>query len=304
MISIPNRVSLAEACLGGVAANPENVIVWATPSVAPRLIQMVPWEVTTDPPIVSNTAKWLVAVGGGKLIDRAKVLRRQHPGLKLAILPTLWGSGAEASPISVLDVGSRKEIQRSSDLLPDLIIHAPEFADSAPETLKKFACGDVWSHALEGFLSPLANDELRDDLAQVIHQIVALQMSNSAGWLRASAFACAAQAKSSVGLVHGIAHTLEPVMQMGHACLCSTYLLPVMLFNQERSPKWRLLGDYQFDVPAIVEIISRFHCHKTFLEGLPVIRDRWTQILRDPCSRTNSALVRPSDIEFFLNFRV
>jgi hypothetical protein len=34
--------------------------------------------------------------------------------------------------------------------------------------------------------------------------------------------------------------------------------------------------------------------------ALPVVEARWKDILRDPCTRTNGALVRPAHLAFFV----
>jgi alcohol dehydrogenase class IV len=298
MIALPPSVTVTEAIqqLAG------NVTVWSTPSVADRLRALVPWTVRTDAPSLSD-ADWLLAVGGGKLIDQAKVLREEHPQLKLAALPTLWGSGAEASPIAVLNVDGKKVIRMEPKLLPDVIVSHPGFAETLPPQLIKHACGDAWSHALEGFLSPLGTEETRADLATVMKRMLQQPIGYSDAWFELSALACSGQAKASVGLVHGIAHTLESIIGWGHAKLCSIILLPVMSFNQTRSPKWPFLAEHGLDDVIVMNVLRQLFKSASYAEALPVLKENWMEVLRDPCSRTNSALVRPADIEFFESFK-
>ena len=60
-----------------------------------------------------------IVAGGGTLIDRAKVFRRNNwPALNLVAIPTIWGSGAEVSPVAVL-TGAKKDIHFTDDLIPD-----------------------------------------------------------------------------------------------------------------------------------------------------------------------------------------
>lgn len=279
----------------------ERVLVWCTPSVAERLRALVPWTVHTDAPSLDD-ADWLLAVGGGTLIDKAKVLRAQHPSVKLAALPTIWGSGAEASPIAVLNQDGKKVIQMDAKLLPDVIVSHPAFAKTLSESAIKHACGDAWSHALEGFLSPLGTDETRAHLASVMKSMLRQPLGYSEAWFDLSAQACAGQAKASVGLVHGIAHVLESILGWGHANLCSLYLLPVMTFNQTRSPKWPLLSQNGLDEVILLNVLHQLYDRSAYAEALPALKENWMKVLRDPCSRTNSALVRPADIEWFEAF--
>lgn len=298
MIELPPVQTLAETVgrLGTV-----RVAVWCTNSVVDRLRTLVPWNVKTEAPPL-NGADWLVAAGGGTLIDQAKVLRGQHPSVKLAALPTLWGSGAEASPIAVLNQEGRKMIRMAPAMLPDVIVTHPEFAKMLPAEMIKHACGDAWSHALEGFLSPIGSDETRADLAAVMKGMLQQPLGYAEAWFELSALACAGQAKASVGLVHGIAHALEGVVGWGHARLCSLYLLPVMTFNQTRSPKWPFLAEHGIDDVIVLDVLRQLFDPAAYAEALPALLVNWMKVLRDPCSRTNSALVRPADIEFFESF--
>ncbi len=294
MIELPPQCNLDEAIerLGG------KVVVWATPSVRDRL----PWKVSAGLP---DDAGWLLAAGGGTLIDRAKVARATRPGLKLAALPTIWGSGAEASSIAVQNEGSVKAIRIAADLRPDLIVSHPAFAESLPAHLVKSACGDTWAHALEGFLSPLASDDLRADLAEVIRRMLALPLAFSPEWFEVSALACAGQSQAGVGLVHGAAHVLEvaPGIKSGHAKLCTALLLPVMRFNSTQSEKWsKLMQAHALPEQEIWKVLRALFDAADFAALRPALFAHWRTILRDPCTRTNSALVRPGDLAFLENF--
>ena len=294
MIELPPQCPLAEA----IERLGPNIVVWATPSVRDRL----PWKVSSALP---DDAEWLLAVGGGTLIDRAKIARAARPGLKLAALPTIWGSGAEASPIAVLNDGAVKTIRMSPDLLPDLIVSHPEIARTLPAHLVKAACGDTWAHALEGFLSPLASDELRADLAEVIRRLLALPLAFAPEWFEVSALACAGQSQAGVGLIHGAAHVLElaPGSQWSHAHLCSLLLLPVVRFNSTRSEKWnRLMQAHALPEQEIWKVLRALFDAADFAALRPALAAHWRTILRDPCTRTNSALVRPGDLAFLENF--
>lgn len=249
----------------------------------------------------------LLVVGGGSRMDRAKRWRaEQSPNTRLILIPSLWGSGAEVSPIVAITEAGGKHIQMGPQFLPDYRSVWPELALSVPPKVALHACGDSWSHALEGFLSPLATDPVRDELAEVIRTLTALPLGNDPRWFEASARACAGQAKASVGLVHGIAHTLEGPLAAqghrgwGHARLCATYLYPVMAYNVSCNQKWpEMAAKYQLDAAAIDAILQKLFDPKDYREILPVLEASWPQVIRDVSSRTNSALVRPAALEFF-----
>ncbi len=249
----------------------------------------------------------LLVVGGGSRMDRAKRWRaEQSPSTRLIVIPSLWGSGAEVSPIVAITEGGGKHIQMGPQFLPDYRSVWPELAKSIPPNVALHACGDSWSHALEGFLSPLATDLVREELADVIRTLTALPLANDPRWFEASARACTGQSKASVGLVHGIAHTLEGLLGpqghpgWGHARLCATYLYPVMAYNVSCNQKWpEMAAKHHLDTAAIDTILQKLFDAKGYREILPVLEASWPQVIRDVSSRTNSALVRPAAIAFF-----
>ena len=286
-----------------------RTVLLTTPSVSKRAAESLPFKLARGLDILPNDLDTLIVIGGGTLMDEAKAWRAHHaPGTRLIAIPSLWGSGAEVSPVAVLNRQGKMEIHLGDELVPDIRCLWPQLALSVPDHLARYACGDAWSHALEGFLSPLADSNLQQDLADVIQQMVNLPLGNDPRWFELSARACTGQARSSVGLVHGIAHSLErylraefPGAGWGHARLCSLYLWPVIEFNRQHSPKWdRLTDQYQLDGATILKLLQDLHEPDSYEQLLDLLDQHWMEILRDPCSRTNSALVRPASKTFFM----
>lgn len=289
---------LLEADLG-------RAVLLCTPSVLDRVAGW-PFERVESISALPSGLDTLVVVGGGGLIDRAKAWRvDDSPSTRLVAVPSIWGSGAEASPVVVLDGESDKHIRMGPEFLPEVRCYWPALADSLPGDLARFACGDAWSHALEGFLSPLADDAVRADLAGVIRTLSELPIGADARWFKPSGDACAGQARAGVGLVHGIAHTLEPGLRRedagwGHARLCASFAWPVMAFNRRQGDKWyRLFAEYDLDAAAVFERLRELHSPSDFDVALPFLAARWMDVLRDPCTRTNSSLVRRDALHFF-----
>lgn len=276
-------------------------MVWAGASVRQRVAAALPWRVTEPEQELAQGTDWLVVVGGGELMDSAKGLRFVRSDFRLALIPSIWGSGAEASPVVVRSVAGRKEIRIDPKGLPNAVIYWPELGLSVPSGRQLTACGDCWAHALEGFLSPLATAELREMLAEIIRRLLELPLAYDPRWFELSAAACAAQARASAGLVHGLAHTLEgplrrqqPDIGWHHARLCSVYLNPVMRLNRECSDKWhQLLAQYGLEPEEILRVLTHLFEEESYRAALPVLQAHWGEVLRDPCTRTNSALVRP-----------
>jgi hypothetical protein len=283
-------------------------VVWATPSVRARTAAIVrhPHHAALAP--LPDGTRTLVAIGGGTLIDAAKVFRAESAaGLRLIAVPSMWGSGAEASPVAVLQDGTSKVIRCGEQYLPDVRVRWPELAESAPARRIRHACGDTWSHALEAFLSPLATEELQGEIAELLGRLLELPIGQDARWFEESVGACRLQAGSSVGLVHGIAHTLEgplraeqPDFAWGHAALCSTFLWPVMALNFQLSDRARQrFAAGRLDPDAALAPSRALFEQEAYDRAMPLLASHWNEVLRDPCTRTNGALVRPGALDHF-----
>ena len=78
----------------------------------------------------------------------------------------------------VLDRDGKKQIRVDPKYLPDYRVVWPELAETIPAARAQQACGDCWAHALEAFISPLATDALRGELAALIEEMMALSLTN------------------------------------------------------------------------------------------------------------------------------
>ena len=248
-----------------------------------------------------------MVVGGGTRIDAAK-LWRYDTGRRIGLVavPSLWGSGAEVSPVAV-GPGVTKRIVVDPTLVPEARVLWPELADSVPAERVRWACGDAWAHAVEGFLSPLADDAVRADGAALLARLLALPLDRDARWFEASAAACALQARASVGLVHGLAHVLEPRLaavgdpRADHARLCATLLDPVLAFDLAQSPKAAAhFARYGVDLEAVLAIAAALRDDETLRALRPHVDAVWPDVVRDRCTRTNAASVRASSRDALL----
>jgi hypothetical protein len=296
------------ATLLAAAAGP--VVVLADPAVAHRVAQLLPWPQVPDFEHVPDDAATLVAVGGGTLLDAVKIARLDsRPTLSLVAVASLWGSGAEASPVALARVGERKVVRMEPGLLPDARAVLPQFADSLPEALARLGCADAWSHALEGALSPLGDASVRADGAALMAEMLSVGVCADPIWFDLSARACALQARAGVGLVHGIAHVLEGPLQAaepdfgwGHARLCATFCWPVLHLNQQINDKWpRLAAEFGLDQAAVEATLLALFEPTAYDRALPRLEALWIPVLRDPLSRTNSALVRRGHLAHFVD---
>jgi alcohol dehydrogenase class IV len=284
--------------------------LYASPSVRERVAERLPLSIIDSLDVMTADAETLLVAGGGTVLDRAKCFRAaQQPALRLIGIPSVWGSGAEVSPIAVLN-GDSKEVHCSESLIPDQYVVWPELAQSAPADLLQYACGDVWAHVLEAFCSPLASDAIRTQAAELMNEIAAYPLAFDPRWFDASAAACLLQSRSSVGLIHGFAHALEPLLRAaepagnwGHAKLCSTFVFPVLNFNLSRSSKVeRLAAQHGLNLENVQAVGEALFTEAAYAIAMAVAGQHWEAITRDPCTRTNCILVRRHSLAFFQQF--
>jgi len=286
----------------------ESMVVWTLPKLAPIVTAEFNSSIIFFPDMPDTEIETLVVIGGGILLDFAKIWRKEsNKHVKLVAIPSIWGSGAENSPIAILNENGKKVIHVGDEYLPDERVVWFDLVKNLPEPLMLYACGDVWAHALEAFLSPLANNELRVESASLIKKLIELPFLPDERWFEISAHACRAQAKSSVGAVHGIAHVLEGVASekyheeiIGHARLCSTLLWPLWNYNLINSEKPGLvLKQYNIDKKAVGRKLLELFEKDFYKLILPLMEENWRTILRDPSTRTNCTLVRSNTLGFF-----
>lgn len=285
-----------------------NTRVLATPSVKAKVAARLSATLVDSLADVTDDVETLIVVAGGDLLDQAKIWRAHNaPAMRLIAIPSIWGSGAEVSQVAVLNQQGNKEIMIGEQYLPDICGQWPELATSIPENKALEACGDAWSHALEGFFSPLASPQIRKAQAAVIQEMLNLPLGNDSRWFMPSAQASAGQAQSGVGLIHGIAHTLEgllcthfPDAAWGHAKLCALFLWPVMLLNIKHSEKWnRYNSEYHIDGDAILATLKNLFDQDAYNQALTFLSMHWNTVIRDRCTRMNSVLIRPGYLSHF-----
>lgn len=131
--------------------------------------------------IIDNVKKFkpdlLVAIGGGAVIDYAKIAnvvenRKDLKDLiinysypfkkkftKLIVIPTTAGSGAEVTSNAVIYVNKIKYSFESELLVPDNYFLIPRFLLSAPNNVKASAGFDAIAQALESLVSKRSNQK-------------------------------------------------------------------------------------------------------------------------------------------------
>lgn len=115
----------------------------------------------------------IIAVGGGSVIDGAKLCRLLYEipyyapdvtkldgcllSTNFIAVPTTVGTGAEVSSAAVYVANCRKEMVVLHELQPDVIIYDKRYVENAPMRLLCASAMDAMSHVVEGYISNVRN---------------------------------------------------------------------------------------------------------------------------------------------------
>ena len=209
--------------------------------------------------------QWIVAVGGGSVIDAAKALwiRYENPNLLLeeivpfidivtrkkahfVAIPTTSGTGSEVSWAIVLgdDDNGRKLELASPAAIPDIAIVDPVFPVQMSPILTADTGVDALANSIEAFTSEWRN-AFSDAFAlqpipDIFHYLpqayndgsnmIARTRMHIAATLSGLAFT-----NSQAGLAHSMAHALGAVFHLAHGRAVAISLPYAMEFNQRLS---------------------------------------------------------------------
>ncbi len=205
----------------------------------------------------------LIAVGGGSVIDTAKVANillvkggkvADHMGayllepaeslLPMIIVPTTAGTGSEVTKVAVIaDPDNDVKLPFAEEhFLPELAILDPEVTVSMPGKLTAATGMDALTHAIEAYVdkewSP-ASDALALHAIRLISQNILRvcvhpeDLEARGAMLVGSFLAGVAFSHSMVGMVHGISHALGGVYHIPHGLANALVLPEVMEYNLE-----------------------------------------------------------------------
>ncbi len=238
-------------------------------------------DIVPDPPIDKITAgvrvlleydaDCIVAVGGGSAIDSAKgireVARQMHPerAVRLIAIPTTSGTGSEVTNFSVIsDPEHNTKFPLVADtLLPQEAILDVELVKSVPPKVTADTGMDVFTHALESYVST-DNNEFSAALAEKSIEIFGAFMLRS--YLDgndtharqkmhvASCLAGIAFNATGLGINHSLAHQLGAQFHIPHG-RANAMLLPLVIqYNSGISKHSRSQAEYPKQVKKYCNI--------------------------------------------------
>lgn len=229
-------------------------------------------DVIPDPPIekictgvkavLDYEADVIITIGGGSAIDSAKAIREvaiqtdtSYKKPALIAIPTTSGTGSEVTSFSVItDTKNQTKIPLANEsLLPDEAILDAELVKTVPPAITADTGMDVFTHALESYVST-NNNEFSAALAEKAIEITGSfllrsYLDNNDTHARqkmhvASCLAGLAFNTASLGLNHGMAHQLGANFHIPHGRANALLLPHIIEYNSEIDKYSRLKTDY------------------------------------------------------------
>lgn len=225
----------------------------------------------------------IIALGGGSPMDAAKAMwlfyeypdtdfndlkqkfmdiRKRiykYPRLgvkaKFVAIPTTSGTGSEVTSFAVItdkNQGNTKYPLADYELTPDVAIVDPEFVYSLPRTAVADTGMDVLTHAIEAYVSVMAND-YTDGLAIKAIQLVFQYLEQSAlqgdklareKMHNASTIAGMAFANAFLGINHSLAHKWGGQYHTAHGRTNAILMPHVIRYNAKKPTKFASFPKY------------------------------------------------------------
>ncbi|MGD0033071.1 bifunctional acetaldehyde-CoA/alcohol dehydrogenase [Paenibacillus illinoisensis] len=225
----------------------------------------------------------IIALGGGSPMDAAKAMwlfyeypdtdfndlkqkfmdiRKRiykYPRLgskaKFVAIPTTSGTGSEVTSFAVItdkNLGNTKYPLADYELTPDVAIVDPEFVYSLPKTAVADTGMDVLTHAIEAYVSVMAND-YTDGLAIKAIQLVFQYLEQSAlqgdklareKLHNASTIAGMAFANAFLGINHSLAHKWGGQYHTAHGRTNAILMPHVIRYNAKKPTKFASFPKY------------------------------------------------------------
>jgi len=234
-------------------------------------------DISEEPPLSEMTAHldqirkfepdWFVGVGGGSVMDTAKILfcLYERPDLsvyditplvklglrkkcRLLAVPTTSGTGSECTWAAVLSIEGehRKHELASPEILPDCAILDPALVTTLPLEQTRNTASDALAHTVEAYGSAWRNpfsDAFAEKSMELVSQNIMGVIKDSGNVeLRnrvhmGASMAGLAFSNSQIGLVHALGHAFGARFKTPHGKAVALFLPHVVEFNYDACPE-------------------------------------------------------------------
>ena len=237
-----------------------------------------------------TTCKRVIAVGGGTIIDIAKVLILEGAvnvdvlydkecltkEKELIIVPTTCGTGSEVTNLAIIN-RTRKGTKMglgSPAMYADYAVLIPEFLKTLPYYVFATSSIDALIHAVESYLSPSRTDYTEIFSEAAIRMILSgycrianegqdARFADSEMYLKASDFAGIAFGNSGCAAVHAMSYALGGKYHVPHGESNYQFFTDVLNKYQEKQPEGK--------IRELEEMIRRITNEAGYMPGSPAM---------------------------------
>lgn len=167
----------------------------------------------------------VIAIGGGSVIDAAKILSR---GPVIAV-PTTYSGASRTSHAVYWD--NEKKCNKNAE--KPITVVKPEYLETLPEEIGEYSKADCLCHVLESLTSKKSSNQVW------FYASKALSLISKGDWLNASLLAGDAIEITGTNLIHALSYALTSKYKIPHSKALA-FLLP------------KFLSLYSVDVPSII----------------------------------------------------
>lgn len=210
-------------------------------------------------------AEFLIGIGGGSPMDACKAislyasnpgltprdiyrLQYDKEGLPFVLVGTTAGTGSEATAVSVLtaDETNMKKSIKCADTYADLVFADPKYTYTLPWDITVSTALDAFSHAVEAFLSPLADDTVFSAAEKALPILFAALKALNRGELpdqerRNAVFSAAIYAGMAIDVCgtafpHAFGYILTESWGIPHGKACTAFLPALVRHTMDTCP--------------------------------------------------------------------
>lgn len=193
----------------------------------------------------------VVAIGGGSVIDLAKVIKKNWQ-VKLVVIPTTIGASSEVSQFALINEKGKKIVFHAEEFLPDCVIVDWELFTTLDKKTLTLQGIDALAHSIEALVSRLANP-ISDSLALLSLEEIYLALAQIAGSGKskevleklkiAALMAGLSQSSVGTGLMHAFAHYFGAKYEIPHAKAVSIFFLDCLKINLKNSSQYKKIDN-------------------------------------------------------------
>ena len=183
----------------------------------------------------------VIAVGGGSVIDFAKIYKDKTKCSKLIAIPTTCGTGSEATQFAVYYENNKKHSLDKTSILPDYAIIDSSFVENNPKYLKACTALDALCQAIESYwaikatkmskiLAQKAMELLKDNIINYVNSDSTIAAENMA---LASNLAGKAINISRTTASHALSYKITTDYNIPHGHAVALSISKLMSFNEK-----------------------------------------------------------------------